>query len=117
MFKRNQRQRVKAMVIAVDLGSLHGADMAKWDFVVDVRPEIGPVFRATAKANFFAGGKIPRAGDILDVSFDINGSDGVRLELVGDARFDPNVAADESRKKLKAALAAPGCGISATAIG
>ena len=106
MFKRNQRQRVKATVIAADLDSLHGADMAKWDFVVDVRPEIGPVFRALTKADFFAGGKIPRAGDVVDVSFDINGSDDVHLELKGDARFDPHVAADESRKKMKAALAA-----------
>ena len=94
MFKRNQRQRVKATVIAADLGSLHGADMAKWNFVVDVRPEIGPIFRAAVQSDFLASGKVPRAGDVVDVSFDINGSDDVRLELAGDARFDPHVAAD-----------------------
>lgn len=107
MFKRSQRQHVKATVIAADVASLHGADMAKWDFVVDVRPEIGPVFRAPVSASFFAGGKAPRAGDIVEVSFDIKSGGDVRLELAGDARFDPQVAADESRARMKEALAAP----------
>lgn len=101
MFNRSQRQRVKATVVTGDLGTLHGSDMASWDFAVDVRPEIGPVFRAVAKSDFFVGGRVPRAGDVVDVSFDINGSDNIRLELDGDARFDPHVVADQSRKRMK----------------
>ncbi len=115
MFNRSQRQRVKATVVAGDLRTLHGSDMASWDFVVDVRPEIGPVFRAAVKSDFFVGGRVPRAGDLVDVSFEINGSDNVRLELAGDARFDPHVVADQSRKRMKQALAAPaGTPIAAT---
>lgn len=89
MFNRSQRQRVKATVVTGDLRTLQGSDMASWDFVVDVRPERGPVFRAATKSDFFVGGRVPRAGDVVDVSFDINGSDNIRLELDGDARFDP----------------------------
>ena len=88
MFNRGKRQHVKATVVAGDLSSLQSSNMASWDFVLDVRPEIGPVFRAATTADFLVGGKIPQPGDLVDVSFDINGGDDVRLELAGDGRFN-----------------------------
>ena len=81
MFGRHERQTAKATIVAADLGTLHTSDMAAWDFVVDVQPTDGALFRAVTSSSFATSGKVPRAGDVVNVSFISKALDDVRLEL------------------------------------
>ena len=69
--------------MSADLGTLHAANMEAWDFVVDVQPADGALFRAVTSRSFVADGKVPRVGDVVNVSFISKALDDVRLELEG----------------------------------
>jgi hypothetical protein len=92
-------------------GVQHGADYSrwhyvKWRFVVEVRPEAGPAYRAAAEQEIPSEGfDEPVVGNAVRVEYHEKEPDKVTLLLKGDARYDHAVRRREAREWEKSGRA------------
>jgi hypothetical protein len=78
-----------------------------WRFVVEVRPEAAPAYRAAAEQKIrIPSFAVPMAGNTVRVEYEEKHPDKVELVLNGDDRYDMALSNREERERDKAGKAA-----------
>lgn len=99
--------REKLHVSAVEHGSnYHHWHYETWRFVVEVRPETAPAYRAGAETKIrIPGFAVPAVGNVVRVRYEDNHPDKVELALDGDDRYDIALSNREERERDRAGKA------------
>jgi hypothetical protein len=92
---------------AVEHGSnYHHWHYETWRFVVEVRPEAAPAYRAAAEQKIrIPGFAVPTVGNRVRVEYEEKHPDKVELVLSGDDRYDMALSNREERERDKAGKA------------
>ena len=99
--------REKLHESAVEHGSnYHHWSYHTWRFVVEVRPEAAPAYRAGAEQKIrYPDFTVPAVGDKVRVEYEEKHPDKVELVLSGDDRYDDVLRNREERERDKAGKA------------
>lgn len=93
MFERRRIRKhgltAQALVLSVREGSHLGGNGSwqKYDFVLEVRPEGRPPFRAEVRERFYIIERKPAEADLVPVKYDPESLQAI-FDLTGDPRFD-----------------------------
>lgn len=100
--------REKIHESAVEHGSnYHHWSYQTWRFVVEVRPEAAPAYRAAVEQKIrIPSFNVPAVGNTVRVEYEDKHPDKVELVLSGDDRYDMALSNREERERDKAGKAA-----------